>query len=78
MDSLFSEEYLLERPLLKSIRSQQPVVLLIDEVDKADEEFEAFLLDIPALTTDPTHSRDVFRKPFKLPSVFRNDKYLCI
>lgn len=46
MDSLFSEEYLLERPLLKSIRAQQPVVLLIDEVDKADEEFEAFLLEL--------------------------------
>lgn len=46
MDSLFSEEYLLERPLLKSIHSQQPVVLLIDEVDKADEEFEAFLLEL--------------------------------
>ena len=46
MDSLFSEEYLLERPLLKSIRSQQPVVLLIDEVDKADEEFEAFMLEL--------------------------------
>ena len=46
MDSLFSEEYVLERPLLKSIRSQQPVVLLIDEVDKADEEFEAFLLEL--------------------------------
>ena len=46
MDSLFSEEYLLERPLLKSIRSHQPVVLLIDEVDKADEEFEAFLLEL--------------------------------
>ena len=37
---------LLERPLLKSIRAQQPVVLLIDEVDKADEEFEAFLLEL--------------------------------
>ena len=46
MDSLFSEEDLLERPLLKSIRAQQPVVLLIDEVDKADEEFEAFLLEL--------------------------------
>ena len=46
LDSLFSEEYLLERPLLKSIRAQQPVVLLIDEVDKADEEFEAFLLEL--------------------------------
>ena len=44
--SLFGDEYLLERPLLKSIRSDQPVVLLIDEIDKADEEFEAFLLEL--------------------------------
>jgi len=44
--SLFSDEYLLERPLLKSIRAEQPVVLLIDEIDKADEEFEAFLLEL--------------------------------
>ena len=44
--SLFSDEYLLERPLLKSIRSKRPVVLLIDEIDKADEEFEAFLLEL--------------------------------
>ena len=43
---LFSDEYLLERPLLQSIRSEKPVVLLIDEIDKADEEFEAFLLEI--------------------------------
>ena len=44
--SLFSDEYLLERPLLKSIRSEKEVVLLIDEIDKADEEFEAFLLEL--------------------------------
>ena len=44
--SLFSDEYLLERPLLKSIRSEKPVILLIDEIDKADEEFEAFLLEL--------------------------------
>ena len=44
--SLFSDAYLLERPLLKSIRSDKPVVLLIDEIDKADEEFEAFLLEL--------------------------------
>ncbi len=44
--SLFSDEYLLERPLLRSIRSETPVVLLIDEIDKADEEFEAFLLEL--------------------------------
>ena len=45
-DSLFRDEYLLERPLLRSIRSEKPVVLLIDEIDKADEEFEAFLLEL--------------------------------
>ena len=44
--SLFSDDYLLERPLLKSIRSEKPAVLLIDEIDKADEEFEAFLLEL--------------------------------
>ena len=44
--SLFSSEYMLERPLLQSIRSEKPVVLLIDEIDKADEEFEAFLLEL--------------------------------
>lgn len=43
---LFGEDYLLERPLLKSIRSEEPVVLLIDEIDKSDEEFEAFLLEL--------------------------------
>ena len=45
-DSLFSDAYLLERPLLQSIRAEKPVVLLIDEIDKADEEFEAFLLEL--------------------------------
>ncbi len=44
--SLFSDSYLLPRPLLQSIRSEKPVVLLIDEIDKADEEFEAFLLEL--------------------------------
>lgn len=43
---LFGEEYLLERPLLRSIRSDEPVVLLVDEIDKADAEFEAFLLEL--------------------------------
>lgn len=46
MSDLFGEDYLLERPLLKSIRSEEPVVLLIDEIDKADAEFEAFLLEL--------------------------------
>jgi len=43
---LFSVEYLLERPLLKAINSEKPVVLLIDEVDKVEEEFEAFLFEL--------------------------------
>src|SRR5579863_8124503 len=45
-EHLFSREYLLERPLLKAISSPRKVVLLIDEIDKADEEFEAFLLEM--------------------------------
>jgi MoxR-like ATPase len=45
-DNLFSEAFLLERPLLKAIRSPDPCVLLIDEIDRADEAFEAFLLEM--------------------------------
>lgn len=45
-EAVFSERYLLERPLLAAIRKEQPPVLLIDEIDRADEEFEAFLLEI--------------------------------
>ena len=43
---IFSRDYLLERPLLRAIVAPRRVVLLIDEVDKADEEFEAFLLEV--------------------------------
>ena len=45
-DQIFSEKYLLERPLLAAIRRATPPVLLIDEVDKTDEQFEAFLFEI--------------------------------
>src|SRR6266581_7596765 len=45
-DQIFSEKYLLERPLLAAIRRDQPPVLLIDEIDRADDEFEAFLLEL--------------------------------
>jgi MoxR-like ATPase len=45
-DDLFSEDFLLPRPLLKAITSDSRVVLLVDEVDKADVEFEAFLLEV--------------------------------
>ncbi len=45
-DDLFSDQYLLERPLLKAIRSDHVSVLLVDEIDKCDEEFEAFLFEV--------------------------------
>jgi len=45
-DQIFSEKYLLERPLLAAIRRDKPPVLLIDEIDRADDEFEAFLLEL--------------------------------
>src|SRR6202049_4049659 len=45
-DQIFSEKYLLERPLLAAIRRTTPPVLLIDEIDRADDEFEAFLLEL--------------------------------
>ena len=43
---IFSEPFLLERPLLRAIRAPQQTVLLIDEIDRSDEEFEAFLLEV--------------------------------
>src|SRR3954451_5195030 len=43
---LFGPEYLIRRPLLEAIASEEPVVLLIDEIDRADDEFEAFLLEV--------------------------------
>ena len=63
-EHIFSERYLLERPLLAAIRREKPPVLLVDEVDRADEEFEAFLLEllsdfqvsIPELGTIPAVS----------------------
>jgi MoxR-like ATPase len=45
-DVFFSERFLLPRPLLKAIQNEQPTVLLIDEIDRADAEFEAFLLEV--------------------------------
>ncbi|MEL7221371.1 MAG: MoxR family ATPase, partial [Bacteroidota bacterium] len=43
---IFGEEYLLKRPLLQAISAERKMVLLIDEIDRADEEFEAFLLEL--------------------------------
>jgi MoxR-like ATPase len=45
-DDIFGEEFLLSRPLMQAIASEQPVVLLIDEIDKTDQEFEAMLLEV--------------------------------
>jgi MoxR-like ATPase len=44
-DGLYSERFLLRRPLLEALLAREPVVLLIDEIDRADDEFEAFLLE---------------------------------
>ncbi len=46
LNDLFSDDFLLPRPLLKAITNERRVVLLVDEVDKADVEFEAFLLEV--------------------------------
>jgi MoxR-like ATPase len=44
-EGLYSERFLLRRPLLEALRASEPVVLLIDEIDRSDDEFEAFLLE---------------------------------
>src|SRR5690349_18054403 len=48
VDKLFGPKFLLERPLLEAVRAGDEAVLLIDEIDRADDEFEAFLLEILA------------------------------
>jgi MoxR-like ATPase len=45
-EGLYSERFLLRRPLLEALQASEPVVLLIDELDRADDEFEAFLLEL--------------------------------
>jgi MoxR-like ATPase len=45
-DDIFGEEFLLSRPLMQAITAEEPVVLLIDEIDKTDQEFEAMLLEL--------------------------------
>jgi MoxR-like ATPase len=45
-EDLFGPEFLIRRPLLEAIETDEPVVLLIDEIDRADDEFEAFLLEV--------------------------------
>ncbi len=46
IDHLFTDEFLVERPLLRAVRAGAQCVLLIDEIDRADDEFEAFLLEV--------------------------------
>ena len=46
VDKLFGPKFLLERPLLDAVRAGDRAVLLIDEIDRADDEFEAFLLEL--------------------------------
>src|SRR4051794_35234832 len=46
VDALFGSQFLLERPLLDAVRAGDSAVLLVDEVDRADDEFEAFLLEL--------------------------------
>ncbi|WP_306047362.1 MoxR family ATPase [Nioella sp. MMSF_3534] len=66
-EQLFSDKYLLKRPLLEAISEDTPPVLLIDEIDRADEEFEAYLLEIlsdfqitiPELGTVKARSRPI-------------------
>ncbi len=65
-EQIFSEKYLLERPLLAAIRREKPPVLLIDEVDRADEEFRGFpagaALDFQVSIPNSARSR---RRPFR-------------
>ncbi|MEZ0075583.1 AAA family ATPase [Planotetraspora sp. GP83] len=66
-DDIFSEEFLLERPLLKAIRSEEPTVLLIDETDKADVEVEGLLLEILSdyqITIPELGTISAARKPY--------------
>ncbi len=68
-DAFFSERFLLPRPLLQAISAPAPVVLLIDEVDKADPEFEAFLLELLSdfqVTIPELGTRQAVHKPFVL------------
>jgi len=68
-DAFFSERFILPRPLLQAISSPEPVVLLIDEVDKSDPEFEAFLLEILS-DFQITIPEIGTRKANKIPFVF--------
>ena len=64
---LFGRDFLIRRPLLEAVESEEPVVLLIDEVDRADEEFEAFLLETLSdfqVTIPELGTIEATRKPY--------------
>lgn len=68
-DAFFSDRFIQHRPLLQAISSDKPVVLLVDEVDKADPEFEAFLLEILSdfqVTIPELGTRKAVQIPFVL------------
>src|SRR5207253_2074393 len=65
-DLFFSERFLLPRPVLAAIRSKDPALLLVDEIDKADPEFEAFLLEVladSAVTVQAVRKLDLKKAP---------------
>lgn len=78
VDALFGEKFLLERPLLEAVRAGDQCVLLIDEIDRADDEFEAFLLEllsdfqvtIPEVGTIKAKSRPSSSSPPTEPGSF--------
>ena len=66
-EELFGPEFLIRRPLLEAIESEEPVVLLIDEIDRADDEFEAFLLEVLSdfqITVPEIGTISATRRPF--------------
>src|ERR1700728_3336526 len=78
-EEIFWEEFLLARPLMSAIASEQPVVLLIDEIDKTDQEFEAMLLEVLSdfQISIPELGRVESRTPPIVLLTSNNSLYLC-
>jgi MoxR-like ATPase len=78
---IFSETYLLKRPLLKAITEPEPCVLLIDEIDRADDEFEAYLLEVLSdfqISIPELGTIEALSKPFVVLTSNGTDKELRI
>ena len=74
---LFGDEFLLKRPLLESITRKQRVVLLIDEIDRADEEFEAFLLELLSdfqISIPEMGTMKAVQKTLRYPDIKQNQR----